>query len=86
MKTALYKPDIFITEVYKLFVCLSLSSVSYTHNIYDCLPFIISETNVTIYFQYHCKFIVRQVNYSFVFAVKVTYGGMEGDIIFSFCF
>ncbi len=91
MKTALYKTAIFVTEVYKLYVCLSLSSVSYTHNMYKYLPFIISETNVSIYFQYsmyqyHSKFTVRQVNYSFVFAVKLTYGGREGDILFSFCF
>ncbi len=26
-------------------------------------------------YQYHCKFIVRQVNYSLVFALKLTYGG-----------
>ncbi len=72
MKTALNKTAIFVTEVYKLYVCLSLSYVSYTHNMCEYLPFILSETNVTIYFQYsmyqyHCKFIVRQVNYSFGF-------------------
>ncbi len=52
MKTALYKTAIFVTEVYKLYVCLSLSSVSYTHKMYEYQPFKISETNVTIYLQY----------------------------------
>ncbi len=50
MKTALYKTAIFVTEVYKLYVCLSLSFVLYTYNMYEYLPFIISETNVTILF------------------------------------
>ncbi len=91
MKTALYKTAIFVIEVYKLYVCLLLSSVSYAHNMYEYLPFIISQTNVTIYFQYsmyqyYCKFIVRQADCSFMFPVKRTYGGREADILFSFCF
>ncbi len=54
MKTALYKTAIFVTENYKpinsMYVCY-LSSVSYTNIMYEHLPFIISDTNVTLYFQ-----------------------------------
>ncbi len=37
-------------------------------------------------YQCLCKFIVRQVNYSFFFAVKLSYGGREGIYFSLFVF
>ncbi len=93
MKTALYKTDIFVPEVYKLYVCLSLSSVSYTHNMYEYLPFIISETNITIIFpilnvsiSLYVQCETGKLIFWFIFCCKTVLWGKEGGYTFLFLF
>ncbi len=71
----------------KFFIFLN----SLLHIMYEYLPFMISDTNVTIYFQYSIyqylfMFIVRQVKYSFLFYCKTDLCGKGGGYAFHFLF
>ncbi len=78
MKTAQFKTAIFVTDIYNsIYVCY-LSSLSYTHIMYEYLHLIISDTKPTICFLIlndsisllcYCK-----TGTLLIFFVKLTYG------------